>query len=70
MRGINATVQEYGRAPYPAEYLATRKSDGALYMEVRAGKSQSRRFVKPRYVSMKVEVVETFIEKAHELVLR
>lgn len=64
---MNATVQEFGRAPYAALYRATRKSDGALYMEIRTGKSQFRKWVKPKYVKFKTEVTPVYIEKVHEL---
>lgn len=67
MRQVNATVQEYGYAPYPAEYIATRISDGYLYMEVRKGKSQSRKWVKPSAVKFKSPVVERLIEKKTDL---
>ena len=67
MRRVNATVTEYGRAPYPAEYLATRKSDGFYYMEIRYGKSQSRKWVKPRYVKLKEKIESVYIEKVSEL---
>lgn len=69
MKRIDSTVQEYGSEPYPAEYLATRKSDGSFYMEIRKGKSQSRKWVKPKYVDLKKDITEVFVEKAHELVL-
>lgn len=67
MKRVNATVKEYGSAPYPAEYLATRISDGALLMEIRKGKSQSRKWVKTKHVVLKESVTEKLIEKVHEL---
>lgn len=64
---VNATVSEYGRAPYPAEYLATRKKDGKLFMEVRTGKSQYRKWVAPKHVKFKSEVTMVYIDKISEL---
>lgn len=64
---VNATVSEYGRAPYPAEYLATRKKDGKLYMEVRTGKSQYRKWVAPKHVTFKESISEVFVDKVSEL---
>lgn len=70
MRQINATVTEYGRAPYPAEYLATRNKDGKMYMEVRTGKSQYRKWVSPAHVKFKLEVTPVYVDKVSEIVLR
>lgn len=67
MRLVNATVHEFGRSPYPAEYRATRISDGKYYMEIRYGKQQSRKWVQPKYVTFKTKVTERFIEKVSEL---
>lgn len=70
MRNVNARVQEFGRSPFPAEYLATRRKDGKMYMEIRGGKSQFRKFVDPKYVTLEGDVKEVLIDKVHELVLR
>lgn len=67
MRQVNATVREYGGSPYPAEYQATRISDGKHYMEIRIGKSQSRKWIRPKDVEFKMEVKRVYIEKASEL---
>lgn len=67
MRRVNATVQEFGGLPYPAEYLATRRSDGKYYMEVRHGRSQSRKWLRPKDVTFKEDITHVYIEKAGEL---
>lgn len=67
MRQVNATVHEFGRSPYPAEYRATRISDGKHYMEIRYGKQQSRKWVRPKDVTFKVKVAKRYIEKVSEL---
>lgn len=67
MQRVNATVREFGGAPYPAEYQATRISDGKYLMEIRYGKQQSRKWIRPKDVTFKGDYVERFIEKTHEL---
>ena len=67
MTGTDATVREFGGSPYPAQYRATRKSDGRYYMEIRYGKQQSRKWIRPQDVIFKRKVIEVFIEKASEL---
>lgn len=63
----DSTVREYGGQPYLAEYKATRISDGKFYMEIRYGKKQSRKWIRPKDVTFKSTITERFIEKASEL---
>lgn len=67
MQRVNAVVREFGGQPYPAEYRATRISDGKLYMEVRYGKQQSRKWLRPKDVVFKEEITHVYIEKVSEL---
>lgn len=66
MKRVNATVTEVGQ-PFPAEYKATRKSDGKYYMEVRYYKRQARKWIKPDLVRLNDDVVQVYIEKVSEL---
>lgn len=67
-RGVDnydSRVVEVGQ-PLKARYLATRKSDGMFYMEVRYHKRQARKWMKPERVTLG-NVEQVFIEKVSEL---
>lgn len=67
---IPITVREINNQPLPGMYLATRKSDGKLYVKVQYAMRQSRKWMDPKKVQFKepMEGREVFCEKYTELV--
>lgn len=65
---VDFTVNEPGRGAMKGRYLATRKSDGFLYTELRGGPTKIRKFVDPKRVTnVRNEYEIKYIEKRTEL---
>lgn len=67
---IPITVRELTNQPFPGMYLATRRSDGKLYVKVQYKMRQTRKWMDPKRVQFKepLEGREVFCEKYTELV--
>jgi len=64
------TVKEPGRQALTGRYLATRRSDGFWYSELRVNGGKTRKFVNPSHVTDDWEPAPgevVLIDKAHEL---
>jgi len=62
----NARVTLYGQ-PLTAEYLGTKPDGSKHFMEIRFGKSQTRKWVMARFVKLHDGVTIRYIEKKTEI---